>query len=255
MGARRPVLVCQHDADADGGCLLPALRHSGLQVHELLTYQGDDPPDDIDAFCGLVSLGGRAFVSEASTYPFIAAEQRLFRQAVARDVPALGICLGAQILASALGAEVSSARSAQIGWDRVWVGASDDPIVGPLSPAAWLFEWHRDSFTLPPSATLLGSSDTVPVQAFRAGSAWGLQFHAEVERRHIEAWSVGAASESALRELGTSREELLAAVVVFLPEQQRLAGLMFDNFASLVRSHACARDASPRGQSRSLRSR
>jgi GMP synthase-like glutamine amidotransferase len=232
----KPVLVVEHEADADGGRLLPALRGAGLDPREVRTHAGEAVPEALDRFSGFVSLGGAMFVSDADRYPFIATEQELFRAAIDRDVPALGICLGGQILASALGATLTRGVNSHIGWDLVRFDRPADPVVGPLAPEALLFEWHQESFELPARTTLLGGSDAVPVQAFRAGLAWGFQFHIEVERRHIEAWSTMDGGPESLKALGLTAEELLARSTAPLERQQELADRVFAAFASVVRA-------------------
>jgi GMP synthase-like glutamine amidotransferase len=227
------VLIAQHESDADSGRLGSALQRAGVVVDEVLTHEGRRLPPTLAGYDGFVSLGGAMYVSDGDRYPFIAHEQELFREAIGSAVPALGICLGGQILASALGARIRPAQLVQIGWDLVQVEDAADPLMAAIAPAARLFEWHSDSFELPGGATLLARSDEVPVQAFRAGSAWAMQFHIEVERRHLEAWSSGPGGAAELASVGRSADQLLRECSVPLARQQRLADRMFDAFARI----------------------
>jgi len=174
------------------------------------------------------------FVSETDRHAFIESEQRLFREAVDRDVPAIGICLGAQILASSLGARVSRDWPAQIGWDRVRFVADGDPVVAGLAPEALLFEWHYESFELPESAVRLGGSDAVPVQAFRAGLAWAFQFHLEVEARHVRAWSEGPGGKEELEAMGCEAPERSESFGELLSAQAAVADEVFSAFSRLI---------------------
>ena len=228
------VLIAQHESDADSGRLEPALRRAGVAIDSVLTYEGARLPPTLAGYDGFVSLGGAMYVSDGHRFPFIAHEQQLFREAIASAVPALGICLGGQILASALGARIQRGELAQIGWDLVHVEDTADPLLAAIAPAARLFEWHSDSFDLPDGATLLARSDEVPVQAFRAGSAWAMQFHIEVERRHLEAWSSGPGGAAELAALGQSADQLLRESGAPLARQQELADRLFDAFAALL---------------------
>jgi GMP synthase-like glutamine amidotransferase len=130
-------------------------------------------------------------VDEEDRYPWLAAEKRLLQELLDRDTPLLGVCLGAQLVAEAAGAEVRRASEPEIGWYEVEVEASDDPVIGPLPDRFTAFGWHSYAFALPPGATALARSP-VCLQAFRAGArAWGIQFHAEVTREIVEGWLDG----------------------------------------------------------------
>lgn len=228
------MLIAEHSSEADAGRLLPALESAGCRVETVRTHTGQLPPRTLDGYQGFVALGGGMFVSDADRYPFIGREQRLFREAIVSETPALGICLGGQILASALGARLYRESPIRLGWDAVRFDAAGDPLMSALSPESVLFEWHHESFELPPSAVLLGGSDAVPTQAFRAGSAWGIQFHLEVEARHVLEWSNSAGGREDLEALEVpppADDELFPQR---LERQISLADEVFGAFARLV---------------------
>lgn len=237
-------LVLEHHPHGDPGRLLPALARAGVAVDAVRTHLGEEPPTSLSGYAGFVSMGGYMYVSDRARFPFIEIEEELFREAIDRGLPALGICLGAQILASALGAEVGRHRSTQIGWDLVRFDADGDPLTSPLAPESFLFEWHHESFELPPSARLLGGSADVPVQAFRAGSAWGFQFHLEVEERHVREWAASPGAKEELADERLTPERLMALLRERLPAHQARADRVFDAFAQLVRQRPPSLDRS-----------
>jgi GMP synthase (glutamine-hydrolysing) len=103
-------------------------------------------------------------------------------------MPLLGICLGAQLLARALGAEVRPGEGPEIGWAPVEVLDPDDPILGALAPSTTVLHWHCDVFDLPDGAQSLARSAQTEHQAFRRGNAWGVLFHPEADFALLEAW-------------------------------------------------------------------
>ncbi len=132
-------------------------------------------------------MGGPMNADDDARYPGLAAERRLLAEAVDADVPVLGVCLGMQLLARALGAQVHRAHGTEIGFGTVDVVAPD-PVLAPLGARPQVLHWHSDAADLPVGATLLAASGVTPVQAFRAGSALGLQFHLEVDDDLLRSW-------------------------------------------------------------------
>jgi GMP synthase (glutamine-hydrolysing) len=125
---------------------------------------------------------------EVERFPGLAAEREWLAEAVRRQLPVLGICLGAQLLARALGAEVRPGERKEIGFAPVEVHDPTDPILGGLAPSTDVLHWHGDVFDLPDGATALASSALTEHQAFRAGNAWGVLFHPEADLALVEAW-------------------------------------------------------------------
>jgi GMP synthase-like glutamine amidotransferase len=142
---------------------------------------------------GIVAMGGPMGVGDGAEHPWLAGERALLAIAVARGLPVLGVCLGSQQLAAALGAEVRRGPEQEIGLGRVELTPEGraDPVLGPAAdgPGLPVVHWHGDTFDVPPGAARLASSDLYPNQAFRAGSrAYGLQFHVEVDRALADGW-------------------------------------------------------------------
>jgi GMP synthase (glutamine-hydrolysing) len=156
-----------------------------LRIVEALADETLPAHDEID---GVVAMGGPMNVDDLEHYPGLATEREWLAEAVRRQIPVLGVCLGAQLLARALGAEVRPGESAEIGFAHIDVSAPDDPIVGTLAPETTVFHWHGDVFELPEGAVSLASSAKTEHQAFRYGNAWGVLFHPEADAALVESW-------------------------------------------------------------------
>ena len=181
----RPVLVLTHAPHEGPGRIGPALD-APLRARTVLADPEPALPA-LDELSGIVVMGGAMDADDDRGHPGLAAERRLLAAAVEADVPVLGVCLGMQLLALALGAPLHRRAGTEIGFSPVDVVA-EDPVLGPLGPRPTVLHWHHDAVGLPTGATLLASSDVTPVQAFRAGPALGIQFHPELDRRMVELW-------------------------------------------------------------------
>lgn len=145
----------------------------------------------------LVVLGGPIGAYEDDNYPFLKDELRILEKRLGMQLPTLGVCLGAQLMARALGARVYPGPRKEIGWAPVALTqAGERSALSVLTPDVPVLHWHGDTFDLPANARRLASTDTTPNQAFEVGShALGLQFHAESDGGNIEHWLVGHAAE------------------------------------------------------------
>ena len=159
----------------------------GLHVHTVKPLAGQELPDH-DEVAGAVAMGGPMNVDETDLHPQLAAERDWLAEAVRRDLPVLGICLGAQLLARALGAKVRPGEGPEVGFAPVEILDSDDPILGALAPTTTVLHWHGDVFDLPDGANPLARSSQTEHQAFRHGNAWGVLFHPEADFALLEAW-------------------------------------------------------------------
>ncbi len=130
-------------------------------------------------------------VDQVDCYPHLAHEVLMIREAMEREIPVLGICLGAQLMAKSLGVSVRKNPQPEIGWYDLHLTAEGkkDPLFAHFQPCEKIFQWHEDAFTLPASAVLLASSPDCPIQAFRYGNkAYAFQFHLEVDEPMIHRW-------------------------------------------------------------------
>ena len=214
----KTVLVLRHVAFEDLGSFGPLLAERGSLIRDIEAGYDDlaalDPlADDL-----WIVLGGPIGVYEQDAYPFLADELQLLRARLKAGRPTLGICLGAQLIAQALGGRVYPGHGKEIGWKPLTLTEA-----GYHSPLAVFAEsipvlhWHGDTFDLPEGATLLASSDLYPHQAFSWGNhVLALQFHIETTGRGLERWFIGHASEIAATP-GLSVPALRAATATHAP--------------------------------------
>jgi GMP synthase-like glutamine amidotransferase len=187
------VFAFRHAPYEDLGTIRPVLAALGIAVDTFDLYTGAPPPDIRDA-AGLIFMGGPMGVNDG--LPWLEAEMLLIRRAAEIHRPVLGVCLGAQLVAAALGGRVYRSASAEIGWFalRPAPAAAADPVFSRIGASPTVFQWHNDTFGLPPGATLLASSDACANQAFRSGdNVYGVQFHPEMTPEMIDDWQAHAA--------------------------------------------------------------
>jgi GMP synthase (glutamine-hydrolysing) len=187
------LLVVQHEASSPPGLLGEAAAATGVEL-VVAEAPGQEVPVTLDGFDGLVVLGGVMDADETDDYPHLARTIDLLRDAAERSAPALGICLGAQLAAAALGGRAYPGPAGEeLGWTKVELTAAGraDPVVGALEEPAELFQWHHDTFDPPPGATLLAGGAVYPSQAFRLGSVVAVQFHPEVDGPMLAGWWEG----------------------------------------------------------------
>ncbi len=199
---------------------------------------GDALPglDEID---GIVTFGGSQSVLDLERDPALGAERELLQDALAGGVPVLGICLGAQLLAHALGAEVRRGPRRVVTWLELTAApaATQDALFSGLGSPIRGLQWNQDVFELPHGATQLLTGAPAGVAAFRSGpSAWGVQFHPEVDRATLDGWY--AHYGAWLGQAGVSEADARAADERHLPEQAELAERLFGAFARVVEGSA-----------------
>ena len=193
-------LVLTHVPFEDAGSLGDELLARGLRVEVADACTVDFATLDTLSPALLVVLGGPVGVYQGASYPFLQSELSLLGERIERRLPTLGICLGAQLMAAALGAPVyPGRRGKEIGWSTLTAGrdAADCPAISELlSPPVSVLHWHGDTFDLPREAQHLAASAQYPSQAWSLGArVLGLQFHPEVKADALERWYVGHASE------------------------------------------------------------
>ncbi len=187
---RRPVLIIQHTEYEHAAAIRRALESQGIETRVLHPYRGEAYPD-VASIRGIISLGGPMGANDHCDHSWIEAECTLLREAVINELPIAGICLGAQLLARALGGRVEKNNRPEIGWHTVILNeaGSLDRILGTAGAIPLVYHWHFDTFHLPESAVLLGRSRHCERQAFRIGDRiYGFQFHPEADHQLIGEW-------------------------------------------------------------------
>lgn len=210
-----------------------ALRGAGATLDERDLRRGDPLPD-LAAVDGIVTLGGEQSVREIARHDYLVAETGLLREAVARDVPVLGICLGSQLLAHALGGEVRRASRRSVEWRnlRPTGPGARDPLVRALPHPVPALHWNEDVFSLPGGAVELFERPDEGVEAFRAGRrAWGFQFHPDTDAAGLEDWYAYAGW---LAEAGVTEAQAREADAAHLERQAASSRALFDAFARVV---------------------
>jgi GMP synthase (glutamine-hydrolysing) len=229
----KPILVIEQEPSLEGtGLLGKRLEAHGLPHRRLRTWIESFVAVRARDHAAILPLGGNMHAWREDEHPFLRDERLLLAEAVQEGVPVLGVCLGAQLLARALGAEVRTGAAPEIGWLEVapTPAADGDPVLGHLSRPASVFQWHVDEFELPSGASRLATSAAYENQAFRDGETWGVQFHPEVDFDQFEIWignHPGAAAAN-----GIDEGELRAAVRQgsFSEDSHAFREGLFDNF-------------------------
>jgi GMP synthase (glutamine-hydrolysing) len=226
------IWVLQHHPIENLGTIAAALESAALAWQYVRTYDGHPVPRDMKGAGGLVVMGGPMGVYETRRYPFLRDETALIECALRENKPVLGVCLGSQLLASALGSRVVKGRAKEIGWHRVSLaaGAADDPLFRGLPDSFTALHWHGDVFELPRGAVALASSEMTPVQAFRWGErAYGLLFHLEVTEEQVGAMVREFAGE--VKEANADAGEIVASAGRYLASLSPLAESVFGRWA------------------------
>ncbi len=184
------VAIVRNMEDTPLGSIGVALAEAGAMIDLFDPWRdGALPGPSYDA---LIVLGGAQNALDDLTHPYLPALAGIMRSYGDADRPVLGVCLGAQVLARAHGAENRIGTAREFAWHSVTVTPAGraDPVLSAAGPAFPIFEWHDDTFTLPDGAVHLAASEGVPMQAFRIGRAtYGMQFHFEANRNVVAAWT------------------------------------------------------------------
>lgn len=212
------------------GSIEPWLEATGFEITSTRLYESAELPDP-EIMDLLVVMGGPMSVNDEGEFPWLAREKQFIRDAINLGKPILGICLGAQLIASALGARVYSNAVKEIGWFPIEGVASNDPSVFLFPPSVDVFQWHGETFDLPAGAIRLAESDACENQAFQIGnSVIGLQFHLETT------------PESARDIISHCRDELISSgyvqgeedILSARPGNYRTINLLMDNILSFL---------------------
>lgn len=226
----KPVLVLQHLSTDGLGYLATWLRAQGIAFDVRDTQAGQAYPEHIDGYRALAVLGGE--MSANDELPSLRQAERLILEAMDRDIPVIGHCLGGQLMARALGASVHASPAPEIGWQamqlagtaaaRDWFGDAAELVV---------YHWHFEAFDLPAGAELLAGSPACPHQAFAIGRHLAMQFHVELDAAKLALWSASTDPDylSLQSTCGTVQTgpAMRAQAAEALPRQQALAARLY----------------------------
>lgn len=229
------VLVLQHTPPENLGTIADALGHRKIAHTYVRAFQEEPIPKDLDRYAGLVVMGGPMGVADRDRMPFLKQEILLIEQALKEKKPVLGICLGSQLLAHALGAPVRRGDKKEIGWHMVRLTEEGraDPLFNGVEPSFFAYHWHGDVFDLPGSAAPLASSEQTRHQVFRYGSnAYGFLCHLEVTENLVREMIRTFSGE--LQEEGIDAGWMMEKTEEHLPPLQRISQSVFGKWTGLI---------------------
>lgn len=225
--------IIQNDPEVPAGTIGNHLTIPYVVHHP---YRGDPIPE-IERIAALIVLGGSMGANDDNAYPFLVEIKGLIRKVVAAEIPYLGICLGGQLLAAALGATVVSHRWEELGMLPAFLTSAGerDLLFAGIGEQFATFQWHHDSFDIPEGAVLLASSAGCPHQAFRVGRCvWGVQFHPEVTETIIRDWCAWDLKTA------ESADECIAAFSSMADAYQATSRKLCDNFLRISSGSAAS---------------
>jgi GMP synthase-like glutamine amidotransferase len=235
-------LVIKHVVVEGLGVFERFCHDAGIAIDTVELEKGDSFPS-LEGYAALWVMGGPMNVGDEAAFPWLVEEKALIREAVQElHLPYMGICLGAQLLADALGGEVKSMPMPEVGLLPVSLTEAglNHPLTAGLPQTLKVLQWHSQAVKqLPMGATLLAASAHCQVQAYAVGNcAFGLQFHSEATNVTVEDWVQIPAYRADLEAtLGsTGSEDLRRAVSQQLPVMNREAKVVFDNFLQIVKN-------------------
>lgn len=216
------------------GTLEELIRSDDYQV-ENIEAQKEAVPNSAEQYAAIIILGGPMAVYDNVGY--LQREQELIRSALKQEIPVLGICLGSQLIAQAIGGNVYKGGKKEIGWSNVMLNQAGykDLFKGINTKNITVFQWHGDTYDLPPKATIMASSKLYP-QAFRFGSAIGIQFHMEVNGEMIQRWAEEYSQELKLERIELT--ELLNHKDHEIKQLFERCKVVYSNFSNMIKTRS-----------------
>ena len=231
------VTIIKH-IDIEGpGTIGDCLDDKNIPYNVIDIFNGEPLPDSLSDVSSVIVLGGPMNVYEEDKYPFLKQEDEFLKEVIEKDLPTLGFCLGAQLIAKAKGARVKQNHQKEIGWFKVSLAdnGSNDPLFQGFQREFDVFQWHGDTFDIPDGAVKLAESELCPNQAFRIGSnIYGLQFHVEVTDEMIYQWIDAYRDEiNSLKGL-VDPDQIIADTKIKSENYKAQANLFCSNFIKLI---------------------
>ena len=221
------ILVIAHVESEGPGTLGTFLESQGAELQVVRLDKGDPLPPDLNDYAAIISMGGPMNVYEEETYPYLREETTLLQRAINEDRFVLGVCLGAQMIAKAGGAQVTLSPQKEVGWGQVFLtdAGKQDLLFRGLPESLTVFQWHGDMFHVPAGGVLLAQGTECPHQAFRYRNAFGLQFHVEVTEEILKDWFADSPQRDAILRQYKELEKTI----------EKRAKQMYENFFALLR--------------------
>ncbi|HEY0279045.1 MAG TPA: type 1 glutamine amidotransferase [Solirubrobacterales bacterium] len=212
-----------------------------VEIVSVRPESGDSFPD-MTAFDGIVALGGPASAYDEAAHSWLREEKAAIGEAVRSGLPYWGVCLGAQLLAAALGGEVHPGPEPEIGAGDVDLlpAAAADPVFSLCPPSFRTFQWHRDGFAIPPGGRRLATSRLYPNQAFAWGAAYGLQFHLEPTPEVVRGWIAQSSGTHAGYSIDDRAMAIIEDAVTVAPAANRLSRALLGRWLDLIRDRGFA---------------
>lgn len=234
----KKLLVFQHVAHELLGTLSPLLKRAGFRIRYVSFARHPDARPSLDGYDGLVILGGPMSANDTGLLPHLTVEMNLIEEALRRNLPVLGICLGAQLIAKTLGAAVYPNRQKEIGWYKVSPTdhAQRDPLLSAFAETEMIFQWHGETFDIPKSTHHLAFSSLCANQAFRYGAnVYGFQFHLEVDEPMIHRWLRVTENRKEIASLGATNtpERIHSQTPAHIERLTQLSERVFGEFINL----------------------
>jgi GMP synthase-like glutamine amidotransferase len=227
------ILIIKH-VDIEGPGLIEYCLDQEKIPYQILNLNSNIHLPKLDDFTHIIILGGPMNVYEEDRYPFLKDEDLFIKEAIQRGKSVLGICLGAQLIAKALGAKVFKAPVKEIGWYDVSLTRIGlrDPLFSILPKTFPVFQWHEDTFEIPKAGKLIATSNPIPHQGFRYGEkVYGLQFHLEVTEEMIQEWMETYEEEfGGIQTPPSSRTEILTETEIKIETYTRRGMKFLRNF-------------------------
>lgn len=232
------VLILQHAPWEKPGRILSNLEDLDMPTTTLNVARKKKPDlPGLDELAGIVMMGGPMNAADYDKYPGLKAETKLAKAAIAKGTPVLGVCLGHQIVALALGGKLSAGEQPEIGIAPIKRVDRHD-YFSMWDKRLDVLHWHSDVVSLPEGAQLLACTPQTKVQAFRYGSALGLQFHLEMTHALLEEWLEEPTMVKALKAAGGSKSKLREAFDASEPQMHAFGEQVFSGFAARCSSYA-----------------
>jgi GMP synthase (glutamine-hydrolysing) len=234
--AAATVTLLQHIHCETPGIISECLQSADIDPRCIRTFEGDPIPSNLDGQAGLIVMGGPMSVYDHDQFPFLLQEQRLIEAALKNDKPVLGVCLGSQLLAATLGAEVKGGAQKEIGWHPITLtqGAASDALWKDLPQQFTAYHWHGDVFELPHEAVSLASSELTTCQGFRYGAnAYGFLFHIEITEKIIQNMVEEFSAE--LEEENIAARSIIEKIGDFLPALQTVGSRVFQRWVKSLK--------------------